>query len=475
MKISIRLLCLLLIFSTGSFYSQNQKILKGKPIDSLSVVEGSTETYTLYYPISLDANSKTWPVIYVFDAKGQGRKAAQLFRELAEKESIAIIASNSKLENRSLQDNLKIATRLLESTFSTYPINENGVYVSGLAEGAQLACAIPLVFNKVAGIMAIGDAYIVPESAIKIEPKPISLVVPINDSKLYDLEKIQDRFQKQNHTVDLSYYHGTSREWPVTKILSNAFAGIKLFEFRENSENLNTDVVKKYFTEEIAFTESLVRSGRYYESFIKLKQLQEKYKDLGYKDELKHRLRDLKRNKTYRQQRSSIKRAELAEREKRAMYSAYLEYDILTLNYENVGWWAQEVSELKMLEESKDPAIVSAALRLQDYLRELSKITFKSIGNSDASVDTKILTAVLRTALDIQDPDAYLYIIRVAGQDGDHETALLYLEDLLKTGYSNMESLYDIDGILDLTFTKEYNDIIQSYLEDAKYYNAALD
>ena len=475
MKISIRLLSLLLIFSTGSFYSQNQKILKGKPIDSLSVGEDITETYTLYYPTSLDANSETWPVMYVFDPKGQGRLAAQLFRELSEKESIAIIASNSRIENGSLQDNLKIARRLLESTFSSYPINENAVYVSGLAEGAQLACAIPLVYNRVSGVIAVGDAYVIPDNALKIEPKPISLVAPIESYKLYDLEKFQKIFEKRNHGVDLSYYHGNSEEWPVTTMLSNAFAGIKLHEFRENSENLNPDTVEKYFRDEIAFTQKLEQSGQYYESFVKLKQLQEKYKDLGYKDELKKRLRVLKKNKVYRQQRNNIRLAELAEKEKRAMYSAYLEYDILTLNYENVGWWAQEVSELKRLEESKDPAVVSAALRLQDYLRELSKITFKNIANSDASIDTKILTAVLRTALDKQDPDAYLYIIRVAGQDGDYETALLYLEDLLKTGYSNMESLYDIDGILDLTFTKEYNDIIQSYLGGAKYYKAALD
>lgn len=471
----MRFLCLFLLFTTGNLYSQDQKIIKAKPIDSLLVGESNSESYALYFPTSLDSNSKKWPIMYVFDPIGQGRLAVQLFRELSEKESIIIIASNSRLESGTLQENLKMATRLLESTFGKYPINENLVYVSGLAEGAQLACAIPMVFNKVKGVIAVGDAYMPPVSAFKTQPAPISLVAPLEGFRFYDLQKYQGRFEKRGHTVDLSYYKGSASDWPKTTILHNAFAGFKLGDVRGHSEIESAELVGNYFAEELSHSEHLEQSGRFYESYLKLKQLQDKYKDLGFKDVLKRRLRDLKKNKTYRQQKGNFQRAESIEREKRAMYIAYLEYDILTSNYENVGWWAQEVAELKELNESKDPAVVYAALRLQEYLRELSKVSFVNIESSEVAVDTKILAAVLRTVLDKDDPEAYFYIIKMAGQDGDFETALLYLEDLLKTGYSNMEKLYNIAGILDLTFSKEYNDVIRNYLGSAKYYNAALD
>jgi len=74
-----------------------------------------------------------------------------------------------------------------------------------------------------------------------------------------------------------------------------------------------------------------------------------------------------------------------------------------------------------------------------------------------------------KTIVDKNDPDAYLSIVKLAGHDGDAETAMLYLEDLLKTGYKDFNKLYEIEGILDLQMSTEFNLLIEEYGGEAKY------
>ncbi len=151
-----------------------------------------------------------------------------------------------------------------------------------------------------------------------------------------------------------------------------------------------------------------------------------------------------------------------------------MEMDILQNNFENIGWWAYELEELQTM-AGKNMASENVALRLTDYADKLSKAYFDQIQESEAKIDTKVFVSVLRTAIAKKDPEAYLKIIELAGHDGDFETALLYLEDLLKTGYDDMESLYEIEGILDLKLSPEYNNLIREYLGEAKYYKAQVE
>ena len=141
----------------------------------------------------------------------------------------------------------------------------------------------------------------------------------------------------------------------------------------------------------------------------------------------------------------------------------------MTANFQNVGWWAYQIDELQKIKENANEARSNMAYRLHGYLDFLSKREFDAIHKSKAPLDTKIFISVLRTAIRKDDPEAYFAIISLASLDGDNETALLYLEDLLKTGYSNMDELYSIDGTLGLRITPEFNELIKEYLGEARF------
>ncbi len=123
------------------------------------------------------------------------------------------------------------------------------------------------------------------------------------------------------------------------------------------------------------------------------------------------------------------------------------------------------------MQQGKNQAEAEMAFRLEGMLSSLAQNTFKNLSEKNARIDPLIFTAILRTIFEKEDPQAYKDIISLSSQDGDYYTALLYLEDLLKTGYKDMETLYDIPGTLDLKLSPEYNELIRKYLGESKFYD----
>ena len=143
--------------------------------------------------------------------------------------------------------------------------------------------------------------------------------------------------------------------------------------------------------------------------------------------------------------------------------------DILTNNFDNIGWWAEQMENLKAGQQQKNTIERNMAYRLENYLNDLVSATYKNVMVSESFIDTKIFISILKTIVDKQNPEGYLSIIQLAGHDGDAGTAMLYLEDLLKTGYKDFDRLYTIEGILDLQMSTEFNLLIEEYGGEAKY------
>ena len=70
------------------------------------------------------------------------------------------------------------------------------------------------------------------------------------------------------------------------------------------------------------------------------------------------------------------------------------------------------------------------ASRLLGFLDALSKSYYDSYVNSQANARSKVFVSILRTIFDKNDPEAYLNIIKIAGHDGDHETALASINQM---------------------------------------------
>lgn len=289
------------------------------------------------------------------------------------------------------------------------------------------------------------------------------------DYMVYEMESYLKFYDKRDFPTEIYYFDGKENDWPSSAVVYNAVSGFTLQAVKDGTRQADKDFISKLYQQELDYVESLRRTRNYYSAYQNLERMKEKYAEFGYEDEVKDRMKEVRRTRGYSAQKRDFKQAVSYEREQQAEYEYLLTSDVMTQNFQNIGWWAYQMDGLEKLQNSSEKAKVDMAYRLKGYLDFLSKRQFDDIMKSNAGIDARIFISVLRTAINKEDPEAYFKIISLASLDGDAETALLYLEDLLKTGYDDYERLYSIDGTLDLKFSEEYNAIIQKYLKKSKY------
>ncbi|HKL36370.1 MAG TPA: hypothetical protein VJ899_08775 [Salegentibacter sp.] len=468
----IPFLILLLSFITQLGTAQEIEIPLGKIVDSIPTSDTVAGSFALYLPTKFDEKQK-WPVIFVFDPQGRGRATAQLFRTIAEKQSYVIASSNLNLKKDSLKNNITRVNSFIRQVDGMLSIDRQQVYIAGLSEGGQLAAALPFVYNNISGVLAIENAWLNTEYLNTTNKFMFSAIACDERNTMHVLKEIEAYLDKENYPTEMHFYTCEDKvEWPDTYVIQNAVAGFTLNAMKEGKRPEDLELLEQLYNNEVEYAQVLRRTRNYYRAFEKLKQIEDKYEDFSLDADLSDEIKNIRRNKAFRKQRRDYRNAIASENAKREEFIYYMDSDVVTSNFENIGWWAAQVEELKENEEKFTGPKQKKASRLLGFLDNLSETYYNNYVNSRANARSKVFVSILRTIFDKKDPEAYLNIIKIAGHDGDHQTALLYLEDLLKTGFNDMEALYDIEGILDLKLSKAYNEKIREYLGEAKYYKA---
>ena len=466
----LRYLTVFLLLFTLTGTAQTQLTLKkGIVVDSLKVNDSISETFSLFLPKSF-SNDTIWPVVFVFEPQGRGRTAAQLFSQGAEEQGYIVVASNNIVAKDSLLNNLKVAYRMINTAFNFFPIDENRIYTAGFAEGAEVASALPPFVKNIRGIIAAGGIWLNSDQLKKANRFTFIGISGYNDYRIYNLEEAVRFFRKNDHPASLYTFNGF-HEWPGSQLISRALGGFTLQAMEKGLIPGNPELVESLYQSELEQAERLRRTMQFYKSYELLELMEDKYALHNKKDELKNLQKDLRRNNLYRQQKKEYDKALDLENMKKGEYSYYIEEDIFLANFENIPWWNQQVIELKKYQDGKNLAEAEMGYRLQGFLAALANSYYDTLSKSGASIDPLIFTAVLQTLFDKQNPEGYKNIISLSAQDGDYEMAMLYLEDLLKTGYKDMEALYNIPGTLDLKLSPGYNSMIKKYLGESKFYD----
>lgn len=464
-----KLILVLVLCGLQAGFSQELTLRKGVVIDTLSINDSIAETYSIYLPTSFTPD-KTWPVIFVFDTNGRGSRATQLFRQAAEEQGYIIAASNNIGEKETLLNNVKIGTRLMNTVFNYFPIDNNMVYTAGFAEGARVASVMPTVFPVVKGVLAIGDAW-VNVDYINNQAKFYFLgMAGYRDHKFNAVEETAQFLNRAKLQSEFYPYDGGG-EWPPAEVLNNAIGTLTLGAMAKGHRPKDLALVEDLFQAELETAEGLRRGMQFYKANELLEIMDRKYALYGKSSMLKEKMKELRKERLYKNQyrdytNAAAKEADLLER-----YYYFFNEDVSSANFENLGWWSQQIKELQDLQVGNNIAEAEMAHRLEGQLRDLAKNAFLDLQDANAAIDPMVFTAILQTIFDKQDPEGYRNIISLSAQDGDYYTALLYLEDLLKTGYDDMESLYEIPGTLDIKLSPEYNSLVKQYLGSSKYYN----
>lgn len=460
-------LIFLLVLPLAAF-SQQLKIAKGTINDSIAVKGELGESMAVYLPTNFTM-SRIWPVLFLFDMKGNAKSTMSMFTQAAEKEGYVLAISNDIRDTLSLSQNVLIANRMLNALYDMVPIHKERSYVGGIGDGGRFATLLPTFIKDVKGVLSCGAAVANTEVLMRKNPYYFIGIAGRSDYNYRELIGSKMVLDKLKFPNLLIFFEGEHQWAPITEV-TRALRSFTLFEMAKGNVPKNDSLIEDYYKKSLIKANNLLLEDKPLLSENVLENTMEVFNPFGDLDSLKTSMKVLKRSKTYRTKNRMQNNSFLKESLLKEDYIYYLEEDILTYNYNNLGWWNFQMSELDKMDKSSDASEQRMSNRLRGFLNALISDNINII-STDEQVDTEALNFLyqLKTITDPKNPENYLKIISYSAQMEDYGTAIFYLEELLKIGYDDKEELYSLEGTALFRITPEFNAMVAKYLENARY------
>ena len=465
MRNKILLLLLLIPIVT---LAQQLRLVKGAITDDVVVNDSLSETFAIYLPTNFDI-AKAWPVVFVFDMEGKSKQAISMLKDAADQEGYVLAGSNNVSDTLSLSQNVLISNRMFNAVISMIAVKKGRSYTAGFSGGARFASILPTFIKEVSGVISCGAS--IGNIEILNSKNPFYFIGIVgredyNYRAMLEDQKILDKLKFPNQLLVFEGGH----DRPSKEELANAMRILTIEAIAKGVEPKSDSLVTSSYNQFLAEANAMFTLDKPILSDYKLSTINRVFNPLLELDSLKSTTKSLKRSNSFRANNRDQNSYFLKETFIKEDYNYYLEEDILTYNYNNLGWWNYQMEELKKIEKSANPFEKRMGKRLNGYLNALIADNIDLI-RTDKLVDMEALNFayMLQTITQPENYESYLKIISYSAIIEDYGTALFYLEELLKNGFRDREKLYTLEGTALFRITPEFNELVAKYLKDARY------
>ncbi|WP_324023298.1 alpha/beta hydrolase [Maribacter sp. BPC-D8] len=463
-----KILLLAFVLISSVVYSQELRLLRGAITDNLVVNDTVNDTYSLYLPSNFEVN-RPWPVAFVMDLKGKGKAAVSILINAAEQEGYVLASSNNLSDSLAISENVLIANRMFNAVFNTIPTAKNRTYTAGFGSGAMFASILPTFVREIKGVISIGAS--VGNVEILNTKQPFQFIGLVNRSdynftSMYNTKQVLNKLKFPN---ELLVFDG-ARNLPEKEIIAKAFRMLTLTSMAKGHIQRNDSLIKSSYDEFLVDVNKNVSNQKPLLATYQMFDMEKIFYPLMKLDSLKASQKVFKRSTSYRQANRSQNSYFLKESFTKEDYGYYLEEDIISYNYANLGWWNFQMEELNKLDKSSNLFERQMSSRLRGYINALVSDNIDYIA-ADEKVDFEALNLLymIKTITAPAEHDGYLKVISMSSKMEDYGTALFYLEELLKNGYTDKEGLYDIEHTSLFRIMPEFNEVVEKYLKGARY------
>jgi hypothetical protein len=449
--------------------AQKISLTKGTITDNIVANDSLQETFSVYLPTTFDM-SQTWPIVFVFDMEGTGKQSLSMFREAAEKEGYVLATSNNTNDTLSLSKNILIANRFLNAANDLLPLQKERSYVAGFSNAARFASIIPNFIKGIKGVVSFGAAVGNMEILSAKDPFYFVGIVGREDYNFIDMletRKVLDRLKFPNQLILFDGGH----EWPSTGIITNALHLLTLSAMAKGEVPKDEQMIAASYNRSLIAANALFSNDKPLLAEHKLSEMSRVYRPLMELDSLSTIRKQIRKSSAFRTKRRNQNSVLLKEGFTKEDYVYFLEEDVMSYNYNNLGWWIYQMDELDKLGKSTNVYNKQMSHRLRGYLNALIEDTIDMIASDTKVLDMEALTFLymLKT---ITEPKNFVYYLKVISNSAEVEeygTALFYLEELLKNGYDNKAELYTLEHTALFRITPEFNTLVDKYLNSARY------
>ena len=476
MNKSIFSACFFLMFALVTTAQEQQLVLKkGIILDSIQVRDSIQDTFALYIPKGFQ-NSEPSPVIFVMDMDGKGKDAIRKFQTTSENQNYLLAGSNNLNDSLTISQNILVTARLMKTVAAMFTIAKGRMYMAGFENGGKMASITPFFLNEIGGIISIGapvNSGLFMEfsefaSRKKAKFRLIGVVgredyhytTMLSGSKLLDAANIAN---------DLLVHDGGRDNWNP-ELMEMAVSRLTLDAMRKGAIKKDSILIAAAFNREFEEFRKQKEYKRYAEAETLLNSMIKSYQTLISTDTLVKSRRAIRREKDFKAQRRELKNLMFQEGLIKSDYEYSLLQDLDALNYNNLGWWGYQMRKLRQYDKKPSFREKQMGKRLIGYLNALVEDNIElEMARPKVDEEAVSLLWMIKTITDPSDYSYYLKIISDSAKYEDFGTAIFYLEELLKQGFTDKEALYALENTALLRIMPEFNKLVEKYLNEARY------
>jgi poly(3-hydroxybutyrate) depolymerase len=423
----------------------------GKVLPQMKCSSDSSISYALYLPSNYDPAHK-FPVIFAFDAHGNGSKPVELFSEMAERYGYIVIGSNNSKNGMPADETMRIYEVMLNEALGLFSIDQARVYTAGFSGGSRVASSIAIFKGGIAGVIGCSAGFPALGQPIQFKFDYIGFVGD-EDMNYLEMLTLEDALQAAGYRHHLVVFDGT-HDWPPKSIVPEAFIWLEANAMKDKKKTVDSTFIATNIDAWETQAESLEKTGKIYDAFNEYRMIVNFFDGLTNVEVQKNKVKSLASS-------TQVKEALLKKEEYQKLELSLQTRYTRALAEKDPAWWKAEVANLNDQAET-----IAEHDERSVYKRLLGYLSLASYSYSNASLQAGDLVQAERfiELYSIIDPTnnehAYLAACLYTKQNLP-DKAFASLNQAVELGFDDL-SRFKSDTVLGrLSMDPRYSEIIQ--------------
>ena len=284
---------------------------RGTLVEHVSCPIDPSQTYTLYLPTKYEPARK-WPLLLVFDPGGRAARAADVFREAAERFGW-IVAASENSRNGPWEPTLRAINAMWPALLGGYAVDERRVYAAGHSGGATVAWLLAHQTGQIAGVIVSGQPNPQSEQS-KAKPFAWFGMAGHTDFNLMEVKKIEEQLARASSPHRMEFFDG-GHQWPPSDLIARALGWMEIVAMKEGRGPRDADLARTLLAEDMARARTLEERALFTEAWRSYGAIASSYAGLIDVSEAERRVRSLESDTRFKSARKTEERADRREQE----------------------------------------------------------------------------------------------------------------------------------------------------------------
>jgi len=298
----------------------SQQPARGTLVEHVSCPTDPSQTYTLYLPSTYSPTRK-WPLLLVFDPGGRAVRAAEVFREAAERFGW-IVAASENSRNGPWEPTLRAINAMWPALLGNYAVDEGRIYAAGHSGGATVAWLLAHQTGGITGVIASGQPSPQSESG-KAKPFAWFGMAGHTDFNLMEVKKIDDQLARTSNPHRMEFFDG-GHQWPPSDLVARALGWMEMIAMKEGRRPRDQDLARTLYGEDIARARTLEDRSLLVEAWRSYGAIAASYRSLIDVSDAERRRGSLESDGRFKAARKAEDRADRRERDQAVALAAVL-------------------------------------------------------------------------------------------------------------------------------------------------------